>query len=407
MKKLLFCTQSYITGGGGVASYAHDFIEAFAERYDISVVTSDKYEKNEDDVTEIYHVNGGDFTVDNARRMLQLIGCVGPDVVVNSSFPLVALLAPYLADRIKLVNVSHFVDGILAWYAGFNAEYADHIISLSSYGKEYLERKFNISDKEKTRVVFNFMPELGPLSEKKQDQHPLKIVYPGGCSYAKSAEVVCLALKRLLRTDLEFEFYWLGSTKIAGGGSNRFRTRHVEDCIEKDRRVVQMGPVPRDRSKEILANANIFLLPSRGEGFPITLIEAMRSGCIVIVSDARHGSLDAIKNGVNGIIVKQGSAKAIVQEISGILHHPEKFNHLYAASYRYYQDHLTQKVWKDNMGGVLDADSAHQRRQERFDESRYLESVRRLRGMVKGYWMRDRLHQLYHFVAFRWIRYCG
>lgn len=407
MKRLLFCTQSYITGKGGVASYAHDFVDAFKEQYDISVVTSDKYEKVEGETTDIYHIHGEDFSENNTRMFIALLGDVKPGVIVNSAYPLVAMLSPYLDNNIKIISVSHFIDGKLSWFAGFNANYVDCIISLSTYGKVYLEQKFQIKDKDKTKVVFNFMPEIAPRYEHKQTRKLLKIVYPGGCSYAKSAEVVCLALKRLLKTSFDFEFYWLGNTKIAGGNSGHFKTNHVEDCLPKDSRIKQIGPVSREQSKEILADANVFLLPSRGEGFPITLIEAMRSGCIAIVSDARHGSLDAITNGENGFVIKQGSANAIVNKLTDIIQHPDKYEHLYKASYDYYKANLTQEVWKQNMASALNAPASHQPRMDKIDLSRFHHDCKRLNRMVRGFWFRDRLHQLYHFIVFRWIRYCG
>lgn len=405
--KLLFCTQSYITGKGGVASYAHDFVDAFKEQYDISVVTSDKYERTEGETTDIYHIHGEDFSENNARAFLALIDDMKPGVIVNSAYPLVAMLSPYLDNNIKIISVSHFIDGKLSWFAGFNANYVDCIISLSTYGKVYLEQKFQIKDKDKTKVVFNFMPEIAPRYEHKQTRKLLKIVYPGGCSYAKSAEVVCLALKRLLKTSFDFEFYWLGNTKIAGGNSGHFKTNHVEDCLPKDSRIKQIGPVPREQSKEILADANVFLLPSRGEGFPITLIEAMRSGCIAIVSDALHGNLDAITNGENGLVIKQGSANAIVNKLTDIIQHPDKYEHLYKASHDYYKAHLTQEVWKSNMSAALNAPASHQPRMDKIDLSRFHQDCKRLNRMVRGFWFRDRLHQLYHFLVFRWIRYCG
>lgn len=404
MKKLLFCTQSYITGGGGVASYAHDFVDAFRDQYNISVVTSDNYKGASDKQTLIYHINGNDLSVENAHTFLKLLEEIKPDILVNSAYALVAMLNPYISNGIKVINISHFVNGKLSWYAGFNANYADSVISLSSYGKAYLEQKFNIKDKEKTKVVFNFMPEIKAQYETKQQRKVLNIVYPGGCSYAKSAEVVCLALKHLLRTPLEFHFYWLGNTKIAGGDNTKLKIRHIEDCLPKDRRIVHIGPVPRDESKKILADANIFLLPSRGEGFPITLIEAMRSGCIAIVSDAHHGSLDAIKNGKNGLIVKQGSAKEIVEKISAIIQHPVKYQDLYRASYIYYKEHLTLNVWKKNMQQILYATVSHENRNENFNELTFKRDCKKLNKMIRDYWFMDRIHQLYHFITFRIIK---
>ena len=135
--KILFCTGSFKTGIGGVASYAHDFVNAFLATYQFSVVTHDNYEKTKEPY-DIFHINMTDFSVTNARKLLNIIQSENPNIIINSYFPLLSLVTPFIPDSIKLINVSHFVNGKLAWAAGLNAAYADNIISLSTYGKIYL-----------------------------------------------------------------------------------------------------------------------------------------------------------------------------------------------------------------------------------------------------------------------------
>ena len=53
--------------------------------------------------------------------------------------------------------------------------------------------------------------------------------------------------------------------------------------------------------------ATIFLLPSRYEGFPNVLLEAMAHGCCCVASDCPHGPADLVSDQVNGILMS-GSA---------------------------------------------------------------------------------------------------
>ena len=402
MEKLLFCTSNFKTGAGGISSYAFDFIEAFHAKYEIIVVAGGPIEKNN---YKVYPCDYLDFSTNNAKKLMNIIEKEQPNIIINSVFALLTLITPYINNNIKIITISHFVNGRYAWYAGLNGKYADTIISLSTYGKDYIIKKFRIKDFQKLQVVFNFMPEITPNYKDKEKNKILKIVYPGGCSFAKSAEIVCQTLKSLLKTKLDFEFYWLGNTKIAGGNIRRLRTKRIEDCLPQDKRIKHIGPVERSISKQILADANIFLLPSRGEGFPITLIEAMRSGCIPIISNAKHGSLNAITNGVNGFVIKQNDTKELVKLITDIIIHHNNYFSIYENSYSYYKHNLTDTIWKERLMEIIQMPFNHSTRYKSFNPYTYKKGKYFLLYLMKKYWLYDRATQLYHFLYFRYIKY--
>lgn len=401
MEKILFCTANFKTGRGGISSYAFDFIEAFKDMHEIVVVASGETEKSD---IKVYSCNYLDFKKKNALKLLNIIHQEKPNIIVNSAFALLSLVTPYIDNNIQIITISHFVNGRYAWYAGLNGKYVNSIIALSSYGKKYIENKFNITDKEKTKVVFNFMPEITPSYKTKCNRTVLKIVYPGGCSYAKSAEVVCKSLKLLLKTNLNFEFYWIGSTKIAGGGKKGIHINNVEDCLPKDSRIKHIGPVNREMSKRLLSDTNIFLLPSRGEGFPISLIEAMRSGCIPIISNAKHGSLDAINDKFNGLIIKN-NAYQIANLIIDIINNHNQYLFIYENSYTYYKQNLTDDIWRNKLNDIIQNPSKHTNRLENFISKLYLKDRFYLNYLMKKYWIYDRFIQLYHFLYFRYLKY--
>ncbi len=73
-----------------------------------------------------------------------------------------------------------------------------------------------------------------------------------------------------------------------------------------------------DSAKEmdiLLAKASIFVIPSRSEGFPNALCEAMAAGIAVISFDFIAGPRDIIENEVNGIIVENGNVNALTEAI--------------------------------------------------------------------------------------------
>jgi glycosyltransferase involved in cell wall biosynthesis len=57
---------------------------------------------------------------------------------------------------------------------------------------------------------------------------------------------------------------------------------------------------------EVLANASIFAMTSRSEGFPMVLIEAMSTGIPLIAFDCPRGPGETIQHGSNGLLIPEG-----------------------------------------------------------------------------------------------------
>jgi len=68
-----------------------------------------------------------------------------------------------------------------------------------------------------------------------------------------------------------------------------------------------------------LDQASIFVLPSRFEGFPNALIEAMAMGACVISSDCKSGPADIINHGTDGLLYKTEDVDALVQYMDELI----------------------------------------------------------------------------------------
>jgi glycosyltransferase involved in cell wall biosynthesis len=70
-------------------------------------------------------------------------------------------------------------------------------------------------------------------------------------------------------------------------------------------------------------SAKIFVLPSKSEAMPQSLIEAMSRGKIVISSN-NQGSKELIENNKNGFLFKIGDEKELAEEINLALSKPHE-----------------------------------------------------------------------------------
>lgn len=86
---------------------------------------------------------------------------------------------------------------------------------------------------------------------------------------------------------------------IVGDGNDRPRLQAQSAALGLTDRVVFTGHVSREELPDYFALADVFAMPSTGEGFGIVFLEAAAAGLPVIGGD-RDGSLDALADGQIG-----------------------------------------------------------------------------------------------------------
>ncbi len=79
-----------------------------------------------------------------------------------------------------------------------------------------------------------------------------------------------------------------------------------------ERRVQFLGH--REDVAQLLAEADVFVLPSRSEAFPNGAIEAMAAG-LPVVASATGGLLDLIEHGHTGLLFEPGNAEALADAL--------------------------------------------------------------------------------------------
>jgi glycosyltransferase involved in cell wall biosynthesis len=75
--------------------------------------------------------------------------------------------------------------------------------------------------------------------------------------------------------------------------------------------------------REHLSSSDIFVLPSRSEGFSNAIIEAMAASLPVVATDA-GGNADAVEDGVSGLIVPSDDPVALSEAITRLISNPSQ-----------------------------------------------------------------------------------
>ena len=78
----------------------------------------------------------------------------------------------------------------------------------------------------------------------------------------------------------------------------------------------------RSDTQTFLRRASIFALPSRFEGMPNALLEAMAFGLPSVVSDASPGPLEMVRDGVEGFVVPSENVEALARALERLILDP-------------------------------------------------------------------------------------
>lgn len=105
--------------------------------------------------------------------------------------------------------------------------------------------------------------------------------------------------------------------RIFGGGALHGALQAQIENRELTAKVQLAGPT-NDLGAE-LANASIFALSSRREGFPLVLLEAMSKGIAVVSFDCPTGPAEVIEDHVNGLLVDHGDKAAFARALQELM----------------------------------------------------------------------------------------
>jgi glycosyltransferase involved in cell wall biosynthesis len=108
---------------------------------------------------------------------------------------------------------------------------------------------------------------------------------------------------------------------VVGDGPLRAELAALATSLGLQERVEWMG---MQRADAVLASAEIFVLPSRFEGFPNALCEAMAHGLAVIATDCPSGPREIVRHEVDGLLVAPEDPRALAGAIRRLLLDPDE-----------------------------------------------------------------------------------
>lgn len=200
--------------------------------------------------------------------------------------------------------------------------YCDHKMVVSKYWQRYLKKKLNID----AYLVYNaietelFNPSVdgNAIREKHElGDRPL-VLFVGGLEPRKGLEYILMALELVQKKVPEVQLIGIGKGAFTSyPGEETFfnvliKRLGLEDHVEF------VFDIDDNELAKYYAACDVFALPSRMEGWGLSIMEAMATGKPVVATKV-GGIPELVENKINGYLCNPGDVTAIAKRIIHLL----------------------------------------------------------------------------------------
>jgi len=146
-----------------------------------------------------------------------------------------------------------------------------------------------------------------------------QIVFAGRCEEAKGYCLLPKIEKLLIANGIKVQWH------IAGIGSTLKSSQLI---WPKGSNVKFHGELIYDDLMQLFCKSHVFILPSRAEGMPLSVIEAMYSGAVPIVNDLLGGVQELVEDGISGFLVSNNQEELYAKYIVALHSNEAKWREL-------------------------------------------------------------------------------
>jgi glycosyltransferase involved in cell wall biosynthesis len=219
----------------------------------------------------------------------------------------------------------------------------DALTTLTESDRDHWSRALDGSNVPVVRIPNSVTPLSGGLA----DPDSRVVVTAGRLTGPKGFDLAVRAFEQVVREHPDW------TLRIYGSGPQSRRLRQMIFDRDLYNNVLLMGRT--ERMGEDLAQASIFVLSSRSEGFPMVMLEAMSKGLAVVSTDC-GGPGEIIEHGTDGLLVPNGDVDALARALLALIEDQEERRRLSAAALRTagrYEPQAIGREWDDVLARLL------------------------------------------------------
>jgi glycosyltransferase involved in cell wall biosynthesis len=285
-------------------------------------------------------------------QLARLLRAARPDLVSTHSFK-AGLTGRYAARRVGIpaVFTAHgwgFTPGV-PWprrelalrLERLAARWSERIITVCETDRALALRR-RVAASKRIVNVRNGVPDVGVRADPGR-MGPMRLIMVARLEAPKDHD---LLLRATASTGADWRITFVGDGPTRGRVESRARRLGLGERVEF------LG-WRRDVAEQ-LGRAHAFVLASRWEGLPLTVLEALRAGLPVVASDV-GGVREAVSDGETGYVVPPGDEASLARRLAEVAGDPTMREKMGAAGRRLYETRFTSERMVAETLGVYDA----------------------------------------------------
>ena len=213
--------------------------------------------------------------------------------------------------------------------------------TVSQYNVDFLE---SIANGRPTRIelIRNGIDTAQFSPPPHAPEGPFTLLAVASLVEKKGLPILIEACRNLRDRGLDFR------CEIVGKGAQRALLEQLVRRWDLGERVRLVGPLAQQEIIERYHRAHLLVLPcivgqdGNRDGLPVSIVEALACG-IPVVSTPVTGIPEAVRDGINGLIVPEGDAVALTDAIERLMRNPDLLTHLRAGARPSVRDEFDQK----------------------------------------------------------------
>ena len=198
------------------------------------------------------------------------------------------------------------------------------IAAIGSRAQQDYQKRFPNHSIFNVPYYCNLAPFASPIQ---RPRDPVTILFCGQMIQRKGVDLLLQAFDRLVQSGSDARLLLVG------------REAELPEMMQvlspkTQQQIEYAGFHDPEYLPQFFEQADLFVLPSRYDGWGVVVNQALGAGLPIVCSDAVGAALDLVEPGVNGQIVPAGDAEALYQALMGYLRAPEQLQIASQASRR-------------------------------------------------------------------------